>query len=150
MSEKIIQKGKKFINMDTQIQITGNHEVLVEGCKKILEYNDVFIKVKTWDMIIQVWGSGLKVSNFNIDAVFFCKFKNPIHVFLINLTEKKAILAILRSTYNTAFTNTVYKFINIFSASLKAYYTSYIFQHSFSPVLNQFNRLNISENINTV
>ena len=41
MSEKIIQKGKKFINMDTQIQITGNHEVLVEGCKKILEYNDV-------------------------------------------------------------------------------------------------------------
>ena len=82
MSEKIIQKGKKFINMDTQIQITGNHEVLVEGCKKILEYNDVFIKVKTWDMIIQVWGSGLKVS-----------------------------------TYNTAFTNTVYKFINIFNSN---------------------------------
>lgn len=70
MSEKIIQKGKKFINMDTQIQITGNHEVLVEGCKKILEYNDVFIKVKTWDMIIQVWGSGLKVSDFNSNGIY--------------------------------------------------------------------------------
>ena len=52
MSEKIIQKGKKFINMDTQIQITG------------------FIKVKTWDMIIQVWGSGLKVSDFNSNGIY--------------------------------------------------------------------------------
>ena len=47
-------KIKRFINMDTQIQITGDHEVLVECCKKILEYNDIMVKVKTWDMIIPV------------------------------------------------------------------------------------------------
>ena len=61
---------KREKNLSIWIQITGNHEVLVEGCKKILEYNDVFIKVKTWDMIIQVWGSGLKVSDFNSNGIY--------------------------------------------------------------------------------
>ena len=39
-------KIKRFINMDTQIQITGDHEVLVECCKKILEYNDIMVRLK--------------------------------------------------------------------------------------------------------
>ncbi|MGN1480596.1 YabP/YqfC family sporulation protein [Porcipelethomonas sp.] len=70
MSEKIIDKGKRFINMETQIQITGNREVLVECCKKILEYNDVFIKVRTWDMTVQIWGSGLQVNDFNSNGIY--------------------------------------------------------------------------------
>lgn len=68
MSEKI----KRFVNMDTQIQITGNHEVLVECCRKILEYNDVLVKVRTWDMTVQIWGSGLSVNDFSSKGIFVC------------------------------------------------------------------------------
>ncbi len=72
MSEGILYKGRRFINMDTQIQITGSREVLVENCRKILEYNDVFVKVKTWDMTVQVWGSGLSVNDFNSGGIYIC------------------------------------------------------------------------------
>ncbi len=68
MSEKM----KRFVNMDTQIQITGNHEVLVECCRKILEYNDVLVKVQTWDMTVQIWGSGLSVNDFSSKGIFVC------------------------------------------------------------------------------
>lgn len=70
MSEKLIDKGKRFINMDTQIQITGDREVLVECCKKILEYNDVFVKVRTWDMTVQIWGNNLRVNDFNSNGIY--------------------------------------------------------------------------------
>lgn len=55
--------------MDSQIQITGDSGVLVDGCKKILEYNEILVKVKTWDLTVQIWGSNLMVSDFGSDAV---------------------------------------------------------------------------------
>lgn len=66
------EKLRRFANMDTQIQITGNHEVLVECCKKILEYNDIMVKVRTWDMVVQIWGSGLSVNDFNSKGIYVC------------------------------------------------------------------------------
>ncbi len=66
---KWLEKGKRFIHMDSQIQITGSSSVMVDGCKKILEYNDILVKVKTWDLIVQVWGSGLTVSGFSSDII---------------------------------------------------------------------------------
>lgn len=67
---KIIDKGRRFVNMDSQIQITGDREVLVDGCKKILEYNDVFVKVRTWEMTVSIWGSELSVSDFGTGSIF--------------------------------------------------------------------------------
>ncbi len=63
------EKVRRFINMDTQIQLTGNREVLVECCKKILEYNDIMVRVRTWDMTVEVWGSSLSVSDFNSKGI---------------------------------------------------------------------------------
>lgn len=69
MSEKIIKKGKRFINMDSRLQICGNRKIYVDGCKKIIEYNDVMIKVKTWDMTVTVWGNGLQADDFGSGSV---------------------------------------------------------------------------------
>lgn len=68
----ILQKSKGFIRMNSQIQITGNKEVLVDGCKKILEYNDVYVRVSTWDMNVNIWGNELKVNDFGSGAIFVC------------------------------------------------------------------------------
>lgn len=70
--KNIIRKGKEFVHMDSQIQITGNKEVLVDGCKKILEYNDVFVKVSTWEMNVNIWGSELTVNDFGTGSIFIC------------------------------------------------------------------------------
>ena len=50
--------------MNSQIEICGCNSVLVDGCKKILEYNEVLVKVKTWEMIVNIWGNSLTVSDF--------------------------------------------------------------------------------------
>ncbi len=66
----VIENGKRFVNMDSQIEITGNREVLVDGCRKILEYNDVFVKVRTWEMTVNIWGNNLSVSDFGSGAIY--------------------------------------------------------------------------------
>ena len=76
------EKVRRFINMDTQIQLTGNREVLVECCKKILEYNDIMVRVRTWDMTVEVWGSSLSVSDFNSKGIII---SGKIHS--VELTE---------------------------------------------------------------
>lgn len=65
-------KLKRIINTDTQIQITGDCEVLVECCKKIIEYNDIMVKVRTRDLTVQIWGSGLSVNDFSAQGIYVC------------------------------------------------------------------------------
>ena len=70
--KNLLKKGKDFVCIDSQIQITGNSQVLVDGCKKILEYNDIFVKVKTSELIVQIWGSELSVDDFGSDVIYVC------------------------------------------------------------------------------
>ncbi len=65
-----MKRGKEFISLNSQIQITGNSQVLVDGCKKILEYNDIFVKVQTAELIVQIWGSELSVNDFGSDVIY--------------------------------------------------------------------------------
>ncbi len=53
----------------SQIQLTGNREAIVEGCKGILEYDDCMIRLKTKSMQISFWGSGLMLKCLNTDNV---------------------------------------------------------------------------------
>lgn len=70
--KKIFERVRDLAFMDSQIQIIGNKEVLVDGCKKILEYDDVFVKVSTWNMIVNIWGSELTVNDFGSGEIFVC------------------------------------------------------------------------------
>ncbi len=54
----------------TQLVICDNNYLEVEGCKRIMEYNDIYLKLKTAsDMIIEVWGSELSLSDYNTGGV---------------------------------------------------------------------------------
>ena len=68
--KKIKEYSRKLLYTDSQIQITGKDSVLVDGCKKIMEYNDILVKVKTREMVVSVWGSGLYVSEFGTDTIY--------------------------------------------------------------------------------
>ena len=59
-----------FLNEDkTSIHIAGNYEILLENCRRIEEYNEVFIKVKTKKLYIEVWGNQLRAFDFKTDSL---------------------------------------------------------------------------------
>ena len=61
---KIKSYFRKNLYLDTNISISDNTEVIVENCKKILEYNDIFIKVSTSTVTFQIWGNNLRIKNY--------------------------------------------------------------------------------------
>ena len=69
MRDKIIEKGQSMLYLNTIIQISDNKEVIIENCKKIIEYNDIFLKVKTRNMTVQVWGHNLQINDYNTGGI---------------------------------------------------------------------------------
>ena len=55
---------RKNLYLDTTVSINDNREVIVENCNKILEYNDIFIKISTSTVTFQIWGNNLAIKNY--------------------------------------------------------------------------------------
>lgn len=53
----------------SSIHIAGNHEIFLENCRRIEEYNEVFIKVKTKKLYVEVWGNDLRAFDFKTDSL---------------------------------------------------------------------------------
>lgn len=53
----------------THMQILGNREIVLEGCKGILEYDDHLIRVGTKTMEIGFWGNQLTLKCLNNDNI---------------------------------------------------------------------------------
>lgn len=60
-------KAKCYLN--TNLLITDNNYIEIENCKKILEFNDVYLKIRTSNLILEIWGKELYVSDFNTDGI---------------------------------------------------------------------------------
>lgn len=64
MFDKIADKTRDKLYMNPGIHIESNREVLIENCRRIEEYNEVFIKIISGRLCIQIWGSDLKAYDF--------------------------------------------------------------------------------------
>lgn len=60
---------KRNLYVNTTINITDNNHIEIDNCKRIMEYNDVYIRLRTADNIISVWGKNLTVSDYNTDGI---------------------------------------------------------------------------------
>lgn len=58
-----------WMYLDTYLHMHGNEELRLENCRKILEYNDICVRVQTRDMTVTVWGTGLRVYDYNDNSV---------------------------------------------------------------------------------
>lgn len=56
-------KSKLYLN--TNISITDNTRVEIENCRRIIEYNDIYIRLSTSTVTLKIWGSGLSISDYN-------------------------------------------------------------------------------------
>lgn len=55
---------RKNLYLNTNMSITDNTEIVLENCKKILEYNDIYIKISTSTITFQIWGKELEITDF--------------------------------------------------------------------------------------
>jgi sporulation protein YqfC len=64
---------KKFIArkfyLYTHMTLTDNTHLEVENVKSIVEYNDVYIKLKTSNMTVGIWGENLSVNDYGADGI---------------------------------------------------------------------------------
>ncbi len=54
---------------NTHINITDNAHMEIENCRKILEYNDLYIKIKTSTLTICIYGNNMNISDYNTDGI---------------------------------------------------------------------------------
>ena len=81
-AEQLKGYAKTKLYLNTNLLITDNNYIEIDNCKKVLEYNDIFLKIKSSNMIIQIWGKNLSINDYNsggivvkgeIDSVEFLK-----------------------------------------------------------------------------
>ena len=60
---------RSWVYLETYLHLCGNRELRVENCTKILEYNDVLVRLQTRDMVVEIWGTDLRVFDYNDSSV---------------------------------------------------------------------------------
>ena len=66
---KFVDFTRKKLYLNTNMLITDNKLIEIENCKKVLEYNDIYLKLMTSNMILEVWGTDLNISDYNTDGI---------------------------------------------------------------------------------
>lgn len=61
--------AQRLLFQDTYLYLRGGSELRVENCRRILEYNEVLVRLRTADMTVEVWGEGLRVFDYNEKSV---------------------------------------------------------------------------------
>lgn len=64
MFEKITDKARETLYLEPQIHFDCNREMLIENCDRIEEYNEVFMRLISGRLCVQIWGSGLRAIDF--------------------------------------------------------------------------------------
>ena len=60
----------EMTSLQSQIMICGNTYLEIENCKRIMEYNDIYLKVKTMSgLVAEIWGSELSISDYNTSGI---------------------------------------------------------------------------------
>ena len=54
----------------SQIVICGCSYLEIENCRRIMEINDIYLKIKTEDdMIVEIWGTDLRISDYSTNGI---------------------------------------------------------------------------------
>lgn len=65
---KLFHEAKKMC-APTHMEINGNTEAVVEGCRGILEYDDDVVRIRTAKVIVTFSGRGLSIRCMTADSL---------------------------------------------------------------------------------
>lgn len=60
----IKDKAMHALYLNSMMHVDANRRVEIENCKKIIEYNDICVRLKTNSCTVCIWGSNLCVDDF--------------------------------------------------------------------------------------
>lgn len=67
--DNLLELPREVTSSDIKITITGFDEILVENYKNILEYQDILVKVNTFDGAITIYGFNLKLEQMTDEDI---------------------------------------------------------------------------------
>jgi len=67
--DSILEIPREVASSDVKITIIGFDELLIENYKNILEYQDILIKVNTFEGAITIYGFNLKLENLTDEDI---------------------------------------------------------------------------------
>ncbi len=64
MFGKISDKTRELLYLNPGMHIESNKELVIENCRRIEEYNEVFMRLIAGNLCIHIWGNGLKAYDY--------------------------------------------------------------------------------------
>ncbi len=57
----------EVLSSDPHIELLGNHEIVVDGCKGVVEYDENIIRLNTGELVVGFMGTDLLIKSFDCD-----------------------------------------------------------------------------------
>lgn len=54
---------------EPRIEMTGNHEIIIDGCKGVVEYTENNIRISLGESVMSISGDSLVIQSFDNDVV---------------------------------------------------------------------------------
>ena len=67
--DSILEIPREVASSDVKITMNGFEELLIENYKNILEYQDILIKVNTFEGTVTIYGFNLKLENLTDEDI---------------------------------------------------------------------------------
>lgn len=67
--DSILELPREVTSTDIKITITGFDEILIENYKNILEYQDIVIKLNTFEGTVTIYGFNLKLEQMTDEDI---------------------------------------------------------------------------------
>ncbi len=67
---KVTNKAGKFFALQTSTQIYDNTQLVLSRCRKIYEYNDIYLKADAGNVIVEIWGDKLTIDDFANEGIY--------------------------------------------------------------------------------
>ena len=64
MFEWLAELTRETLYLNTSIHISGNNELIIDSCQRIEEYNEVFMRLLSGGLYINIRGSNLRAYDF--------------------------------------------------------------------------------------
>ncbi len=64
MFERLAELAREKLYLESSIHISANNEFIIEGCRRIEEYNEVYMRFLADGIYISIHGSGLRAFDF--------------------------------------------------------------------------------------
>ena len=67
--DSLLEMPREVVSTDIKITINGFNEILIENYKNILEYQDILIKINTFDGAVTIYGFNLKLEQMTDEDI---------------------------------------------------------------------------------